>query len=528
MPPVKFNGDRGRKHDSPAPAVTIRAVSTADPKTVSGAGPGAAITRTGRELALLLIFIAADLGALVAAFRLAFAARQSLLPVIFSALDHPLQPFIWHAGDYLKFAPALLLWPAAFSSEGLYRARRVFWEEARHILRAATLAFVAALLFAFAFHVKDELSRPLMVMTVLLGALGALALRRGLRRLLRDAALYRRPALLVAAPAEAEKILRLFARERALGYVIAGVMSPEVAAPPDGAAKVLATNFPLHISLDENGAAAMARCGARDLVVCNAGLPSERLAEILEETAGLAQQVRMVPDLAGLPLTGLEAEALGDVPVLNIPQNLTSPASLVTKRLFDLAVALPVLILCSPLLAALWLWIRFDSPGAPLLRQPRLARGGGTFDCWKFRSMFLDGDDKLESHLAGDPGAATEWREFQKLKGDDPRVTRAGRWLRKLSFDELPQLINIVTGDMSLCGPRPYLPREIATMGRHAPIILRARPGITGLWQVSGRNALTFAQRLQLDEYYVRNWSLWTDITLLLRTPAALLKGGAY
>ena len=442
-----------------------------------------AIGRAGREFALFIIFIAADLSALVAAFRLAFALRQSVLPQFFALLGHPLQPFIWRAGDYLKFAPALLLWPAAFSSEGLYRARRVFWEETRHLLRAATLAFVAALLFAFAFHVKDELSRPLMIMTVLLGALGALVLRRGLRRLLRDSALYRRPALLVAAPAEAEKILRLFARERALGYVIVGIMSPE---PVE--------NFPLQISLDENGAAAMARCGARDLVVCNAGLPSQRLAEILEETAGLAQQVRMVPDLAGLPLTGLEAEALGDVPVLNIPQNLTSPASLVTKRLFDLAVALPAMILCTPLLAALWLWIRFDSPGAPMLRQPRLARGGGTFDCWKFRSMFLDGDDKLEAHLAGDPAAAAQWREFQKLKGDDPRVTRAGRWLRKLSFDELPQLINIVKGDMSLCGPRPYLPREIATMGRHAPIILRARPGITGLWQVSGRNALTFAK----------------------------------
>ena len=243
-------------------------MSAADKKIAVAAVSGSALGRAGREFALFVIFVAADLGALVLAFRLAFAARQSLLPGIFTALGHPLQPFIWHAGDYLKFAPALLLWPAAFSSEGLYRARRVFWEETRHLLRAATLAFVAALLFAFAFHIKDELSRPLMVMTVLLGALGALALRRGLRRLLRDSALYRRPALLVAAPGEAEKILRLFARERALGYVIAGVMSPE----PVG-------NFPVHFPLAENGAAAMARCDARDLVVCNAGLPSGRLAE---------------------------------------------------------------------------------------------------------------------------------------------------------------------------------------------------------------------------------------------------------
>jgi undecaprenyl-phosphate galactose phosphotransferase len=483
--------------------------------------PPRALTRAGRSLALLLIFSLADLAALAGGFALAFAIRKYGLPEIAPLLRLPLQPFDWRLHDYLRFAPVALIWLAAFAAEGLYRVRRIFWEEARHLLRAATVAFIAILVLAFVFHVRDELSRPLVLLTFLLAALFSLALRRGLRNLLADSPLYARRLLLVAAPVPAGRLIALMERERSLGYRIAGVISDGPPVPPHGGA------LPLH-PLEAPGDEVMALIGARDLLVATAGLPAARLAAILEETAGVAESVRILPDLAGLPLAGMEVESAGELPLLHVPQNLLSPYNLALKRLFDLVVALLLLPFLLPPLILLWLWIKLDSPGPALLRQQRLARGGGRFHCLKFRTMHRDADTLLAGYLKQRPEAAAEWETFQKLKGFDPRVTRAGRLIRKLSLDELPQLFNILAGQMSLAGPRPYLPREISTMGAYAAIILRARPGITGLWQVSGRNELPFAERLQLDEFYVRNWSLWLDLTLLLRTPAALLRGGAY
>jgi undecaprenyl-phosphate galactose phosphotransferase len=143
--------------------------------------------------------------------------------------------------------------------------------------------------------------------------------------------------------------------------------------------------------------------------------------------------------------------------------------------------------------------------------------------------MYADNQRRLQDYLAGSPAAKSEWEHFAKLKAYDPRVTRVGKLLRRFSLDELPQLVNILRGEMSLVGPRPYLPRETERMGDFAETILKAPPGVTGLWQVSGRNELTFDQRLRLDEYYVRNWSLWMDIIVLVKTIGAVLRGkGAY
>src|SRR5262249_7545002 len=137
--------------------------------------------------------------------------------------------------------------------------------------------------------------------------------------------------------------------------------------------------------------------------------------------------------------------------------------------------------------------------------------------------------DRLHEHLNGHAGAREEWQEYAKLKSSDPRVTRVGRVLRRFSIDEMPQLFNVLAGDMSLVGPRPYLPSETERMGDFIQTILKAPPGRTGLWQVSGRNELTFDQRLRLDEYYVRNWSLWMDVVLLVKTIAiSLRRNGAY
>ena len=141
----------------------------------------------------------------------------------------------------------------------------------------------------------------------------------------------------------------------------------------------------------------------------------------------------------------------------------------------------------------------------------------------------MNNEQILKKHLEANPEAKRQWAKYAKLRDNDPRITHIGRLLRKFSLDELPQIFNVLKGEMSLAGPRPYLPREIEKLHNHADSILLARPGITGLWQVSGRNEIDFEGRLQLDSWYVRNWSLWLDITLLIRTVGVVFsRRGAY
>ena len=193
------------------------------------------------------------------------------------------------------------------------------------------------------------------------------------------------------------------------------------------------------------------------------------------------------------------------------------------KRVLDLVAASLLLAVLSPLMLLVAALVRATSPGPALFRQTRCGRNGRTFTCFKFRTM-VDGADAI---LASDPRLRAEFVDGWKLSRD-PRITRVGRWLRKSSIDELPQLWNVVKGDMSLVGPRPVRPGELRMFGDHAAALLSVRPGLTGLWQVNGRSSLPYARRVELDLNYVRDCSLGYDVLLIWRTiPAVLLGKGA-
>jgi exopolysaccharide production protein ExoY len=198
------------------------------------------------------------------------------------------------------------------------------------------------------------------------------------------------------------------------------------------------------------------------------------------------------------------------------------------KRAMDIILALCGLAALAPLLALLALGVWLQDGGSPFYGQWRVGYGGRRFRCWKFRSMVKDADARLRAHLAQDPAAAAEWAETFKLK-NDPRITLLGRLLRKSSLDELPQLFNILIGEMSLVGPRPVVNEELARFGASLRHYLRCRPGLTGLWQVSGRSDTSYAERVKLDRVYVERWSVWSDMAIIARTPLALVAGaGAY
>lgn len=198
------------------------------------------------------------------------------------------------------------------------------------------------------------------------------------------------------------------------------------------------------------------------------------------------------------------------------------------KRAFDVCGALAALIVFSPLFVMLAALVKLSDGGSIFFRHARIGRNGQIFDCLKFRTMVPDGDAVLAAHLATHPEQRAEWLATRKLK-DDPRVTRFGTVLRKLSLDELPQLINILQGDMSIVGPRPVVKKELELYGKGASYYLKSRPGLTGLWQISGRNDVSYAQRVAYDMHYVENWSLVFDVKIILRTvPVVCTARGSY
>ncbi|HJG03885.1 MAG TPA: sugar transferase, partial [Megamonas funiformis] len=156
--------------------------------------------------------------------------------------------------------------------------------------------------------------------------------------------------------------------------------------------------------------------------------------------------------------------------------------------------------------------------GPVFFNAKRIGKNGKLFKCYKFRSMYQNADELLIKHLNNNPELKDQWNKFQKLKGNDIRVTKIGFFIRKYSLDELPQIFNVLKGDMSLVGPRPYLPREKELMNSFYNIIITTLPGITGYWQVSGRSNVTFKKRLEMDNWYIRNWSIWIDIIFLIKT----------
>jgi Undecaprenyl-phosphate galactose phosphotransferase WbaP len=204
--------------------------------------------------------------------------------------------------------------------------------------------------------------------------------------------------------------------------------------------------------------------------------------------------------------------------------HLLNKRETIIKRVLDMTLTFLLLLVSWPLFILLTLLVKLDSKGPVLYSQKRLGHNGELFDSYKFRTMYDNAEAKLQALLDNDPDAQLEYDKYHKL-ANDPRVTAVGKLLRRYSLDELPQLINVLKGDMNLIGPRSYLPRELPVMGEYEKIILKVKPGITGWWQVMGRNATSFQERLTLDEYYISNWSIWLDIYIIIKTMWVLIKG---
>jgi Undecaprenyl-phosphate galactose phosphotransferase WbaP len=256
--------------------------------------------------------------------------------------------------------------------------------------------------------------------------------------------------------------------------------------------------------------------------------PSTNIASTITEHLSTIPHIHILSELTGLPDHWSRHQQLDGLAGIHLQQNLMLPVPRITKRLMDIVLTILGGIVLLPVLFYIAVAVKMSSRGPVLYANERIGRDGRRFRMWKFRSMFTNGDALLEYYLDAHPEVREEWETTQKLKWD-PRITRIGRFIRKTSLDELPQLWNVLRGDMSLVGPRPILLEEEAKYGDYYALYTMVSPGITGMWQVSGRSNTSYEERLQLVAYYVRNWSLWLDIYLLLKTVRIVLFGrGAY
>jgi Undecaprenyl-phosphate galactose phosphotransferase WbaP len=255
---------------------------------------------------------------------------------------------------------------------------------------------------------------------------------------------------------------------------------------------------------------------------------AEEVAQLLGRNNSRIKHWIILPPLEKFPSLWLEACEAARRPAMHVTNRLRSTWSLPLKRALDLAVTIPLGVAVLPLVVLIVALIRLSSPGPIFYGQERIGRLGRRFKAWKFRTMLPNADAVLDRYLAEHPDLAAEWKANHKLRRD-PRVTWVGRWLRSTSLDELPQAWNVIVGDMSLVGPRPIVSAEIDKYAENYEQYVQVMPGITGLWQVSGRNNTTYEERVSLDVYYVQNWSLWFDIYILACTAkVVLLCEGAY
>ena len=263
----------------------------------------------------------------------------------------------------------------------------------------------------------------------------------------------------------------------------------------------------------------------KEIIVASSAVSRDDLLTLFNQY-GVADRVnlRLSSGLYEIITTGLEVKEIASVPLVNVNKVRLTGNDLWLKKLVDFGVALPVVVLGFPVFLLIAAAVRLGSPGPIIHRRRVMGVNGRTFDAFKFRTMYVNGDEILDQY----PDKKEELFRTHKLK-DDPRITRAGKILRKFSLDELPQFFNVLRNEMSVVGPRMISPPELKDYSHWGMNLLTIRPGITGLWQVSGRSDVSYQERVRLDMFYIRNWTVWLDIQIIIRTIPAAIKGkGAY
>ncbi len=429
---------------------------------------------------------------------------------------------VFELQTYWQLWPALVLFVAVYALLGLYPGVGLSVpEEIRRVFTATTTVYLLLGSTTFLFKEAETFSRAIFLVAWVLSLVGVPLTRALLRHWFAAQPWWGYPVVIMGAGKTGEEVARAMQRQPGLGF------KPVAFLDDDHTKQGECRGIPVLGGLAL--APKLAReWGVRHAVLAIPGISRPRLLEVIERYGSAFPKLTLIPDLFGMASLWVSATDMGGILGLDLRHNLLQPSARWLKRGLDLMGVLVGGLLLLPLLALIALLIRLDSSGPVGFAHERLGKDGRRFRALKFRTMVQNADEVLCQALKQDPALRAEWERDQKLRRD-PRITRVGAWLRRTSLDELPQLWNVLVGEMSLVGPRPIVQAEVERYGDRFSLYAQVLPGMTGLWQVSGRNQTPYAQRVALDTYYVRNWSPWLDFYLLARTVWAVLwSDGAY
>lgn len=468
--------------------------------------------------------LACDLAVLVLCF---FLGRLPSLFLDNISIGHALFGWAMTNGwvriiEFATVSLAMVCWLGGYLGHYTRLRCKPWWDEMHELVFAIAASAMADAMFAF--FGKWELSR-LWVGATWLFVLFLLPVARWLlRNWLLRLPWARIPYVLIGSPEAASNTQAAIASEPLMGLDLVGFISivPLSAAelPPE------LREIP-SINLTDKLIDFLQKPGGYVVALAVDDANNEDLRHLAGVLINTRDDVIVIPPLSGLPLLGMEfSHFFRHEFLLMRPRNNLNRRSLqAIKRTIDLVGSVTLLVLLAPLFLAVIIAIRRNSPGPVFFIQERVGRNGKTFPLYKFRSMIMNADSVLDGWKRSQSPLWERYRISNFKLADDPRITGVGRWIRRMSIDELPQLWNIVRGDMSLVGPRPLLARELENYGNDIATYYRVRPGLTGLWQISGRSDTSFADRISMDRWYIRNWSLWYDIVILMRTIRVVMSG---
>lgn len=479
--------------------------------------PVAINARWAERLLLIIGLVCLDLTMVLLGFWLAYAIRFEIGFGWF--YQHEVVPTDFYQNLVFLIAPA---WLIVFRLFGLYDFKNLFAGTREYAKAFNASTFAMMLMILFIFFGETNIARAWVLLSWLLVSLGVIIGRFVLRRIvqnLRANGRFLTAALIIGANEEGLAIAEQLQANPKAGVWLAGFADDEL-----GPGSELLPHVPVLGSVDTIGSL-VRQHGIQEIIVASTALPREKLLQLF--TAFGSEDnitIRMSSGLYELLTTGVEVQEFGNVPLLSVNKVRLTGADMTMKSMLDLTLSIISLLVFLPIMLAIAIAIRLDSPG-PIFHLRRVVGVGGKgFNAFKFRTMYVDADERLSR----DPELRREFEMNHKLK-NDPRVTRIGRFLRRTSLDELPQLINVLLGQMSLVGPRMITAEERARYGKFRMNLSTVKPGITGLWQVSGRSDVSYEERVMLDMNYIRNYSIWFDLHILWQTiPAVLKSRGAY
>jgi undecaprenyl-phosphate galactose phosphotransferase len=448
--------------------------------------------------------VTADAAALSSAALVAFALGILASPVLTGSVYVAFGTAL--AGRWEVFLVGAFVTGGWLHLHGHYSERVPLWTELRDLLRVGGMMLLLEGFLQFA--IKADISRVWIVVTWALFPGFAVLFRSAAKRTMTRAGSWLIPTIVFGRTEDAAPVAEALVAEPMLGFDVVAVRGPS---NPDAAL------------------ADMRRSGARFAVLVQSDGRDAGTIALARTMSQDGVPFAIAPPFAGLALAGMRSQFIfgHDVVLLMERGGLLRRPAQMLKRAFDLAASGAALIVLVPVFGILARMAKADG-GPALFGHERVGRGGATFRCLKFRTMVEDAETRLKDLLESDPAARDEWERYHKLR-NDPRLTRWGALMRRTSLDELPQLYNVLRGDMSLVGPRPPTKAELSRYGEDVAFLLKVRPGITGLWQVSGRNDTDFARRVALDSWYVRNWSFGYDLLIAVLTiPVLISRRGAY